>query len=297
MVQITNPDFDNNNSLLSCSECNGPIITDDYRGETLCEACGLIHSEKVCDTANFGKTMYSAQEIGRRSHYGDPQSVFSLGLNYSTFIEDKNLYDSNLKRIVKRDFWFKRDNNLTVNQAIKDFKRISFNLKLPLSIVGHGLYLYKKAHKLKLVQGRDSISFVCSCLYYACRRYELPVTLTDILNECDAKAKRVKNTYRLLYRTFNLKVRPLTPQHFVSRYVNELGLGLQIKKEISKVLAQLPYKFINGQNPKRICAGTIYLVCKKHKLRIYQKEIVKVCGVSEVSVRYTWKEIIELIKI
>ena len=289
--------FESNPHLLWCSECDGPIITDEYRGETLCETCGLIHSEKTCDTANFGKKMYSAQENNRKSTYGDPQSVFSLGLNYSTYIESKNLYDPDVKRIIRRDFWFKLDNNLTVNQAIKDFKRISYNLKISTSVVSHGLYLYKKAHKLKLVQGRASISFVCSCLYFACRRYELPVTLTDILNECDAKAKRVKKTYRLLYRTFNLKVRPLTPQHFVSRYVNELGLGLQIEKEISKILTQLPYKFINGQNPKRILAGTIYLVCKKHKLRIYQKEIVKVCGVSEISVRYTWKEISKLIKI
>jgi transcription initiation factor TFIIB len=295
--QITKTDFDNDNSLLFCIECNGPIISDDYRGETLCEACGLIHSEKACDTANFGKIMYSIQDINRRSHYGDPQSIFTPGIDLSTFIESKGLHDFNLKRIAKVDFWFKSENYRAMPLAIRDFKRISYNLKLPLSIVGQGLYLYKKAHKLKLMQGRDSISFVCSCLYYACRRHELPITLNDILNECNVKAKKIKNAYRLLYRTFNLKVRPLTPQHFVSRYINELGLGLQIEKEISKVISQLPYNFINGQNPKRICAGAIYLVCKKHKLKTYQKEIAKVCDVSEVSVRYTWKEISRLVKI
>ncbi|GAI17615.1 unnamed protein product [marine sediment metagenome] len=147
------------------------------------------------------------------------------------------------------------------------------------------------------MQGRDSISFVCGCLYYACRKYELPITLNDILNECNVKAKKVKNAYRLLYRTFNLKVRPLTPQHFVSRYVNELGLEKDIEKKVSKIISQLPYKFINGQNPKRILAGAIYLVCKKHKLKTYQKEIAKVCDISEVSVRYTWKEISNLVKI
>jgi transcription initiation factor TFIIB len=147
------------------------------------------------------------------------------------------------------------------------------------------------------VQGRDSISFVCACLYYACRWYELPITLTDILNECNAKAKRVKNIYRLLFRAFNLRVKPLTPQHFLSRYVNKLGLGLQIEKEISKVLTQLPYSFINGQNPKRILAGTIYLICKKHKLKTYQWKIAKVCDISEASVRNTWKEIAKLVKI
>ena len=290
--------FESDPHLYLCSECNGPIITDNYRGETLCEACGLIHSEKACDTANFGRTMYSTQDFNRKSTHGDPQTIFTLDIGLSTFIDAKGLFDSNFKRIIKTDYWFKPDNRCkSIRIAILDLKRISSNLKIPLSIAGQGLYLYKKAHKRRLIQGRDSISFVCSCLYYACRKYELPITLTDIVKETETTIRKVKNAYRVLYRTFNLKVKPLTPQHFVSRYVNELGLGLPIEKEVSKVLTQLPYSFINGQNPKRILAGTIYLICKKHKLKIYQWKIAKVCDVSEASVRNTWKEIAKLVKI
>ena len=289
-------DFGSDNFQLSCTECKGPIITDNYRGETLCEACGLIYSEKACDMSNFGKNMFSAQDINRKSTHGDPQSVFTPGIDLSTFIEVKSIYSGNFKRIAKVDYWFKSDNNKTLRIAIRDFKRISSNLNLPLSVLGHGLHLYKKAHKQKLVQGRDSISFVCSCLYYACRKYELPVTFTDIIKETDTNIKKVKSIYRLLYRTFNLKVRPLTPQHFVPRYVNELGLGLQIEKKVLKVISQLPSNFINGQNPKRIVAGSIYFVCKLNDQKVLQKELVKVCDVSEVTVRYTWQEISKIIK-
>ena len=290
--------FESDPFLLLCSECNGPIIIDNYRGETLCEACGLIHSEKACETANFGKTMYSTQDVNRRSHYGDPQSLFTFGIGLSTFIDAKGLFDSNFKRIIRTDYWFKSDNYHKITRlAILDFKRISSNLKIPLSIVGHGLHLYRKAHKLRLIQGRDSISFVCSCLYYACRKHELPITLTDIVKETDVKIKRIKNAYRVLYRTFNLKVKPLTPQHFVSRYANELGLGLPIEKEVSKVISQLPYSFINGQNPKKICAGVIYIICKLNNQKRLQRDIAKVCDVSEASVRDAYKKIIKLVKI
>ena len=290
--------FESDPFLLLCSECNGPIITDNYRGETLCEACGLIHSEKACDTANLGKRMFSIQDVNRKSTHGDPQTVFTLDIGLSTFIDAKGLFDSNFKRIRKNDYWFKSDSrSKLIRIAILDLKRISSNLKIPLSIAGQGLYLYKKAHKRRLIQGRDSISFVCSCLYYACRKYELPITLTDIVKETETTIRKVKNAYRVLYRTFNLKVKPLTPQHFVSRYINELGLGLPIEKQVLEVLQQLPYNFINGQNPRKICGGAIYFVGKLNNQKRLQRDIAKVCDVSEASIRDAYKKLIKLVKI
>ena len=295
--QITKTDFDNDNSLLSCTECNGPIISDDYRGETLCETCGLIHSEKACDIANFGKTMYSTQDVNRRSHYGDPQSVFTPDISFHTVVKCDNTHNYDLKRMVRLDLWSKTDSISSKLTSLNELKKVYYNLGIPKHVGEFTATLLKKAYNLKLSRGRSIEAFVCACLYFACRNYELPITLNDLLHESNAKIKKVKIFYRYLLKTLNLKVKPLTPQHFVSRYVNELGLGLQIEKEISKVITQLPYSFINGQNPKRICAGTIYLVCKKHKLKTYQKGIAKVCDVSEASVRYTWKEIGKIIKI
>lgn len=288
--------FESDPFLSFCSECNGPIITDDYRGETSCEACGLIHSEKACDIAKFGKTLYSVQDINRKSHYGDPQSVFDLDISFHTVVKCDNTHGPDLKRMVKLDRWSKTERIGSRLTSIKELKRVCYNLNLPKHVGEFAATLLKKAYKLKLSRGRSIEAFVCACLYFACRNYELPVTLNDLLNESDAKIKRVKINYRFLLKTLNLKVKPLTPQHFVVRFVNELGLGLQIEKEISKVISQLPYSFINGQNPKRILAGTIYLICKNHKLKVYQKEIAKTCDISEFGVRYTWKEIGKLVK-
>ena len=294
MTQTVNI-FESNPHLAFCSECNRSIITDKYRGETVCEVCGLIHSEKEIDISKSNKNMFTPSEFKQRASHGPFQTNFSPGLDYSTFFEHNNSYSPNFKRIAKVDYWFKSDNHDAIRLAMKDFKRIYSNLSLPLAIASEGLYLYKKAHKLKLIQGRDSISFVCSCLYYSCRKHELPITINDIINECNAPIKRVKNAYKLLFKTFNLKIKPLTPQHFVSRYISDLGLNLDIEKKVLEVLQQLPYSFINGQNPKRILAGTIYFTCKKHELKTYQREIAHVCDVSEVSVRNTWKAIEKLI--
>lgn len=289
--------FESNPFLSLCSECNGPIITDDYRGETLCEVCGLIHSEKACDTANFGKTIYSNQDVNHKLHYGDPQSVFNVDISFHTIVKCDNTHGPDLKRMVKLDRRSKTDRIKSKLILIKELKRLNYNLGLPKYVGEFAATLLKKAYRFRLSRGRSIEAFVCACLYFACRNYELPITLNDLLRESNAKIKRVKINYRFLLKTLNLKASPLTPQHFVSRYVNELGLSLDIEKKVLEVLQQLPYSFINGQNPKRICAGVIYLVCKKHKLKTYQWKIANVCDISEASVRTTWKAIDKIIKI
>jgi transcription initiation factor TFIIB len=241
--------------------------------------------------------MYSTQDVNRRSHYGDPQSVFNLDISLQTVVKCDNTHGPDLRRMVRWDLWSKTEKIKSRLTSIKELKRVCYNLNLPKHVGELAATLLKKAYNFKLSRGRSIEAFVCACLYLSCRDYELPVTLNDLLNESDAKIKRVKNSYRYLLRTLNLKVKPLTPQHFVSRYVNELGLELSIEREIEKALTQLPYGFINGQNPKRILAGTIYLICKKHKLKTYQWKIAKVCDISEASVRYIWKEIAKLVKI
>ena len=52
--------------------------------------------------------------------------------------------------------------------------------------------------------------------------------------------------------------------------------------------------FMIGKNPKVVCAGLIYLICKKNKINYSQVKISKIIGVSEVSLRYTWKQIEKL---
>lgn len=301
MVQTINNgvkiDFVSDNTVLSCRECNGPVISDDFRGDTICEMCGLIHSEKEIDIEHFDKNIYSTQDVNRKSTYSAPQSIFNPDISFQTIIKPDNIYNSDFNRLVKWDVWSKTNRNKTKIASLKELKKIFNNLDLPRYVSECAVILFKKAYNRKLIKGRSIEALVCACLYFGCRAFELPITLNDILNESNTTIKKFKKSYRSLFKNFNLKVKPLTPQHFVSRYVSELGLGLQIEKEVLHVINQLPFNFINGQNPKRICAGVIYFITKLNEQKTLQREIAKVCDVSEVGLRYTWKEISKVIKI
>ena len=99
------------------------------------------------------------------------------------------------------------------------------------------------------------------------------------------------NFYQLLVKEFELKVPPLEPTLFVSRFINELQLSIEIEKRVLCVLKNLPFNFINGKEPKSLIAAIIYSIGKKEKIKITQKTLAKITGTCEVSIRYKAKEI------
>ena len=62
MIKIINngmtSNFDSDNSLIFCRECNSPIISDCFKGDTICSKCGIIESEKEIKIEYFNKNFY-----------------------------------------------------------------------------------------------------------------------------------------------------------------------------------------------------------------------------------------------
>ena len=46
----------------------------------------------------------------------------------------------------------------------------------------------------------------------------------------------------------------------------------------------------SGKDPKGLCAGALYLVCKLSKKKMSQQKIAEVVGVTEVTLRSRYKD-------
>ena len=67
-----------------------------------------------------------------------------------------------------------------------------------------------------------------------------------------------------------------------------------VEKEAIKVLKNfMENTSICGKDPKGLCAGAIYLVSKLKNQRVSQKDISKVIGVTEVTLRSRYKEFLQ----
>jgi len=286
------------NSLSNlCPECGGKIISIQSKGEIVCGQCGLVISERLLDIHHSGKRAFTKQEKEKRERTGSPISILLPDMGLSTVIDKNNIKNPDLKRAAKwnsRMTWDKR--NMLI--ATTELKRIGSNLNLPGHIKKSAIRLYKEAFKKKLLRGRSINGMVAACLYFACREKKIPRTLQEILDETSVNAKNVRRCYRTIIRELNLKVPSTDPISLIPRFIAELNLDVEVEKTTINILQTFISNYsTSGKDPKGLCAGALYLVCKVRNKRISQKEIANLVGVTEVTLRSRYKELIKKLNI
>lgn len=280
-----------------CPECGGQIISIPENGEVVCGDCGLVLDEKMVDYAQSGKRAFTTQEKNNRERVGSPISILLPSMGLTTVIDKKNITNPDLKRAAKwntRMSWQNR--NLLI--ASTELKRISSNLNLPDHIKEEAMRLYREAFKLKLLRGRSINGMVAASIYYACRKKGVPRTLQEILDETAESAKDVRRCYRALIRELHLKVPNTDPLSLVPKFITELDLDSEMGELIRKILNAYKKRIpTSGKDPKGIVAGAFYLACKIRKKDLTQKQIADTIGVTEVTLRSRYKELIKKLNI
>lgn len=279
-----------------CPECNGYTISIREKGEIVCIQCGLVISERELDLSHNEIRAYNKQEKAKKQRVCPPISPLLPDLKFCTYIDEKYIYNSELKRAIKRDSylsWVGR--NLLI--ATTELKRISHNLNLPGYIKEEALKIYKKAVRIEVLRGRSIIGMVAACLYYSCKKKSFPRTFQEFLNESPISEKKVKKCYKCLINRLNLKVPHTNPIALIPRFITDLKLNIDIERAAIKLLQfNLEKNSICGKDPKGFCAGAIYFASKIKDVSINQKEIAKKIGVSEVTLRSRYKELLNNIK-
>ena len=284
-------------SVNSCPECGGAIISIEEKGETLCEQCGLIISERSVDFSRGGKRAYNTQERNKREQTGAPISILLPDMGLSTVIDKKKIINPNLKRAAKwntRITWQKR--NLLI--ASTELKRISSNLNLPIHVREDAMRFYREAFKKKLLRGRSINAMVAACLYLASRRKNIPRTLQEIIDDASVSPKEVRRSYSILIRELNIRISSTDPISLIPRYINELGLDPDIERIATNILKAYIDKYsVSGKDPKGLCAGAIYLANKIKDRGFTQQYISEVVGITEVTLRSRYKDLKTKLKI
>ncbi len=274
------------NKIRNCPECGSKnVVSDSKHAELYCADCGMVITENIVDLGPEWRA-YDSEQASKRVRTGP-------GMSYR--IHDKGLSTSTpkLPAGIKRLRWVNMGSGeKTLALALIEIDRMACALKLPNDIKETTAVLYRKAAKRCLIKGRSIEELVSAMLYIICRQYGIPRTLKEIAAVSRSPLKKIRRSYLFLLRKFELKIAPADPSHYVPRFCSELGLSERIREKAIEILKENKGKgAARGWAPIGTAAAAIYIATVLSGEYRTEKEIAKVIGTTEITIRNRYKEL------
>jgi transcription initiation factor TFIIB len=283
-----------------CPECGSVDLTyDSHRGEIICNNCGLIVEEKMIYTGQeTGGNFDKAEKKGRG---GAPLSMQKFDKGLTTNIgETSDIYKlepSKLRKYMRLKKWQERvstsiERNLRL--AMADLRRVSSFLSLPNVVRDEAARVYNHVLQRGFVRGRSMESVIASCIYSACRSYNIPRTLDEIAAASDVERKEIGRTYRFIMRKMGVKAKPSSPKDYISRFGSILHLSPKTHSDALRILQKADTsELTSGRGPAGIAAAALYVSALLNDEKKTQREVADVAGITEVTIRNRYKELID----
>ncbi len=293
-----------------CSECNSEHLVRDYeRGELICNDCGMVVEDAFIDQGPEWRA-FDGDQDEKRSRTGSPMTFLSHDKGLATEISwankdyyGKRIPHKNRAQIYRVRKWHQRirvsnaaERNLSL--ALQMMNDYGAKMGIPKDIKETAALTYRKAVEKNLIRGRSIESIVCASIYAACRMVNLPRTLDEISKASEINKKKVGKAYRHLAKELSLNLQPTTPFSYIAQFCSKLELDKQAIMQAEEIVRKANDLGISsGKGPTGIAAASIYIASVLVGKPRTQKEIAKVSGVTEVTIRNRYKEISKVLNI
>jgi len=290
-------------NIKKCPECGSTnLYYNKQKGEIICRDCGLVIDSK---SISLGKEWrdFEDDDGNEMKRSGAPTSYTKYDMGMGTSIgSEKDLYGLSKKERYKVQRIRKWQVTLTtvmeknLKIALGELRRLASYLNLPSSIEEDAAKIYTEAVRRNLVRGRSIEAVVAGVVYAACRRHNIPRTLEEISEASGIDKKEIGRSYRYITRELKIKILPSSPIDYISRFASVLKYSPKTQSRGIEILSKaLNLDLTSGRGPIGIAAAALYIAGLLEGERRTQREISEVSGVTEVTIRNRYKEIIELL--
>ena len=285
-----------------CPECKSPNLRyDPSRGEMVCSKCGLVLDSSMIDTTQEWRAFDDSQR-SRRVRTGAPLTVTKHDQGITTEIgkgrgELFKVAPKKRAQYYRLSKWHKRlikskDRNLSF--AFSELQRLISYLALSQAVHERVAKLYEKAVEKGLVRGRSTESIIAALLYTTCREEGAPRTLDEISKASGIAKRDIGKTYRYIARKLDIRILPAKPQDYIPRFGSLLGLDERIQVKAVKILDKATkYDVTSGKGPIGVAAAALYISAVLAGKKKTQREVADAIGVTEVTIRNRYKEVVE----
>ena len=293
------------NNLNLCPECgNTNLVSDNARGEIICNVCGLVLSQKIIDSGPEWRA-FSSEEANKKARVGAPTTLTLHDKGLSTMIgwNNKDAFGKSISPKMKAEVyrlrkWHVRtrtnksiDRNLAY--AMNELDRFSSQLNLSRELKESAAHIYRKMAHKNLIRGRSIEAMLIASIYLSCRLNKIHKTLDDFVEFALVDKKKIARCYRLILNELKINIQVSSPINFIPRFCAELNLSGRTQNRAAELLKLArKYRITTGKAPTGLAGAALYVAAIQEGERRTQKEISLAAGVTEATIRNRYKEIV-----
>lgn len=289
-----------------CPECGSTDIRMDYdRGESVCNKCGAVINESLIDMTQEWRA-FDEDQRSKRVRTGaaltptkhDQGITTEIGKGRGELFKVSSKKRAQYYRLTK---WHKRlikskDRNLSF--ALSELQRLVSHLHLSRAVHENVAKLYQQAVNKGLVRGRSTESIIAALLYTTCREEGAPRTLEEISKASGINRRDIGKTYRYIARKLKIRILPAKAQDYVPRFGSLLNLSERVQVRAVEILDDAGNQdIISGKGPIGVAAAALYISAVLEGEKKTQREVADAIGVTEVTIRNRYKEMVETLGI
>lgn len=293
----------------ACVECGSKRLVQDYsRGEIHCDGCGIVVEDKLIDPGAEWRAFDGADRASKE-RTGAPLSVLQHDLGMGTVMwgrtdaHGRAIGGADLGRLRRMQKWdrrarFKRGAERNLAHALSEIKRMAGALDVPRAVAEEAATIYREAATKGLIRGRSIDSVAASALYAAMRAKGVPRSLEEVAAVSKVAKREIGRVYKVVAAQLSLAMKPVHPVSFIARFASRLRLTSRAESAARElVMRAVEAETVSGKDPKSVAAGAIYIASVLTAESRTQKDVSEASGVTEVTIRNRYKELVEALEI
>ncbi|BBM99631.1 transcription initiation factor TFIIB [Marchantia polymorpha subsp. ruderalis] len=282
-----------------CPECHKAteVVVDHAAGDMVCSECGLVLEAHSIDETSEWRTFSNESSSNDPVRVGGPSNPLLTDGGMSTIITKPNGAQGDFMSSLGR--WQNRGSNpdRSLIIAFRTIATMADRLGLVSTIKDRANEIYKKVEDLKSIRGRSQDAILAACLYIACRQEDKPRTFKEICSVANgASKKEIGRATKFIVKQLeeemgmSMEMGTIHAGDFLRRFCSHLGMtnnAVRAATDSVKRSEQLDIR----KSPISIAAAAIYMISQLSDDKKPLKDISRVAGVAEVTIRNSYKDL------
>lgn len=285
---------------LECGNCRDQsqgFYEDFAHGDMVCTSCGMVVGDRIIDTRSEWRTFSNDGGTAQDdpSRVGGPSNPLFDGDQLDTIISVKDGFTGasrELSRLQGRAN--AKPGEKALHQHFKTIGVLCERIGLTRAISDRAKQLFKLADDERLIRGKGAEPLQAACIYLACKEANVPRTYKEIMSLTMVHKKDIFKAMKALMPYLERMSSPST-EDFTGRFCSHLNLDAYIQNQVLHAVKRVKELGIaDGKSPVSVVSACIYLVAALFPaLRKQTKDIAFVSGMSEGTIKGTYKELYE----